>query len=88
MKNCRVKIFCYNIFVVLLILISVLVVGCSPKEYNWQNHIENYDMEDIGYLFLEKGESVTFNYTEHFADTPITIDKFEARSSDESVFTP
>lgn len=87
MKNCRVKIFCYNIFVVLLILISVLVVGCSPKEYNWQNHIENYDMEDIEYLFLEKGESVTFNYTEHFADTPITIDKFEARSSDESVFT-
>ena len=87
MSYSKFRPFQYALISVVFTFSVILTTGCTQERSNWQNHIENYDMEDIEYLFLEKGESITFNYTEHFADTPITIDKFEARSGDESVFT-
>lgn len=87
MSYSKFRPFQYALISVVFTFSVILTTGCTQERYNWQNHIENYDMEDIEYLFLEKGESITFHYTEHFADTPITIDKFEARSGDESVFT-
>lgn len=87
MSYSKFRPFQYALISVVFTFSVILTTGCTQERYNWQNHIENYDMEDIEYLFLEKGESITFNYTEHFADTPITIDECDARSSNESVFT-
>lgn len=49
MSYSKFRPFQYALISVVFTFSVILTTGCTQERSNWQNHIENYDMEDIEY---------------------------------------